>query len=367
MISVVALFCALAGVGVWLISGPSGADQARVSLGSGLITGAVIGVVIFVGESIRDARFMEHGNRQAFILSVALAKDLSSADLSNRDLRGLDMRGRNLRNANLRSARLEGVNLSGADLRGADLRGANLSSTNLSSADLRLANVSGANLDGCWMVWTDVRGANFQAASLRACIVQAVIAGPPLSITELVELTRIEVVHATAIHGVRFSLGSTRVDATPTRPQFANFMRADFSGSDLTAASFEGATLREANLRFTQISATANTRSQVEQEGLWRPLWWTIRRNPFGYVQTPRAGIPGVPLIAASFKDADLSEANLGFAAAAGAVFSNEQMTTWRVGPLVGGRVDQAPESGDADAVSELKGGEPPHSHSGSE
>lgn len=113
--------------------------------------------------------------------------DLEGVDLSGADLRGLegrdltltgvkldgvDLRGFDLRNANFNESSLAGANLNGADLRGASLVGTNFSEaslrvTDLSEADFTRANFTNANLGDARALKSNFSEARFAGAGLQ--------------------------------------------------------------------------------------------------------------------------------------------------------------------------------------------------------
>jgi uncharacterized protein YjbI with pentapeptide repeats len=165
-------------------------------------------------------------------------------DLSGASLRGADLRSAYLVRADLSKADLAGANLSKAYLHEADLRGADLSFADLKKAelprgDLREATLLRADLREAVLSGADLRDAHFRDAKL---------AGTDLRWANL---------GATDLREVVFSEhGFGEADFSG-----ANLRGADFSGTDrgafLDFARFDGADLREADLRRATLTGVA--------------------------------------------------------------------------------------------------------------
>jgi uncharacterized protein YjbI with pentapeptide repeats/endonuclease YncB( thermonuclease family) len=180
----------LLGFALWwpLVNWPSGKSlEARESLGSTLMTGAVIGVAFFFvnhattqnEKKIADAQAQERehaaqvladasqrfAKEQEVRLTVGLQHDLSGADLSNKNLSGVDFSGKNLEGADLRGAALHGANLVGANLRNARLDDAQLDpSKPYPAADLSRDRMEGAVLSGARLQRVKLEGTQLEGA-----------------------------------------------------------------------------------------------------------------------------------------------------------------------------------------------------------
>lgn len=198
--------------------------------------------------------------------------DLSSAtldrcDWSKADLRRASLHGAHLRLAKLRQAQLDAARFDAADLRSADLhsasavtasfRGANCEGAKFVAANLQLADMSGAacvrtrfwkaNLVGTKFEGTDLSDARFDLANLR----RARFAD--------CRLDRASFRRAHAKHAVFRDLEANdltfsdahlaRADLTGSKLNRANFRRAYLQLALLADITWEGAILRDADLR----------------------------------------------------------------------------------------------------------------------
>lgn len=188
-----------------LASGPKGVHPSY-DLGLALVSGATVGLVFVVVESLLASAADARAARSSLLLQLALTEALEGIDLTAADLRDqylpnkrliaarfvdADLRGASLLFADLRSAQmarmkaaeadLGGSNFEGADLREADLQGAvlldcgfsnaNLTGAVLRGADLRYSTMrgsllGGADLPGANLDQTDLRGADLRSATL---------------------------------------------------------------------------------------------------------------------------------------------------------------------------------------------------------
>jgi hypothetical protein len=146
------------------------------ALGSGLITGAAVGVgVIAVQVWVQDAT-----SEATWRASVSTATTIAGFNPAGHDLTGIDFSGKILLDAELHDADLRGVRfrdtvLTAADLTGADLRGAVLIGAHLARSDLAGANLAGAHLEATDFGRADVR----HVASLAGATVSPLTCWPP--------------------------------------------------------------------------------------------------------------------------------------------------------------------------------------------
>ena len=200
------LVAVVTAVGAALLSaGPTDAHP-TYDLGLALVSGATVGLVFVVVESLLASAADARAARSSLLLQLAITEALEGIDLTGADLRDqylpnkrliaarfldADIRGASLLFADLRSAQmarvkaaeadLGGSNLEGADLREADLQGAVLLDCGFSSADLtgavlrdadlrystmRGAILRGADLTGANLDQTDLRGTDLRSATL---------------------------------------------------------------------------------------------------------------------------------------------------------------------------------------------------------
>ncbi len=179
-----------------LAAGPNEAHP-PYDLGLALVSGATVGLVFVVVESLMASAADARAARSSLLLQLAITEALEGIDLTGADLRDqylpnkrliaarfvdADLRGALLLFADLRSAQMSGVNASGADLggstfAGADLRdavlertvlldcgfsGTDLTGAVLRNADLRYSTMRGTILDGA-----DLTGAHLEQLDLR--------------------------------------------------------------------------------------------------------------------------------------------------------------------------------------------------------
>jgi uncharacterized protein YjbI with pentapeptide repeats len=155
------------------------------------------------------------------------AADLSEARAENARFVGANFQGANLADADLCKATLCGANLAGAVFRDAELAGANLIEAEIAGADFSGADFEGATLTGLRLgdaIWT---GARFGAARMAGC-----------------DLEGLE------FPGVCFEDANLEgALLTGCRMPGANFNHACLKNAGLGDVDWEGASLREADLR----------------------------------------------------------------------------------------------------------------------
>lgn len=198
--------------------------EASIEVGAALMTGAILGWVLFPIEENRfnreqdyeEARLQREERRDniRFVREMATERNierkpfadldlqgatfvsfdftdaelfranLGEANLALADLTGAILTSSRLTNANLTSAHLNGSYMQEADLTGADLSDtqlidADLSNADLSGANLRYTNFSGANLSGTNFTETDLTTATFTGASYDDTTVWPLDLRPP--------------------------------------------------------------------------------------------------------------------------------------------------------------------------------------------
>lgn len=146
-------------IGAWLFAHRQDAPRAGIlgSLGSGLITGATISIVVVVLQSSLQQAVKSAEEPILWKANVRAATTLAGFDPKRdghaNDIQDIDFSGKTLLDANLSGLNLRGVNfenakLPNANLRDADLGKANLVEADLSTADLHDANLTEAHLEG---------------------------------------------------------------------------------------------------------------------------------------------------------------------------------------------------------------------------
>jgi uncharacterized protein YjbI with pentapeptide repeats len=195
-----------------------------------------------------------------------------------------------LSNSFLRGARIPSARFDGSDFDNSDLSGSDLNGANLYGADFRSADLSGANLRGA-----DLSHANLAGAML--C--------PAVNVSVLALMTGSDV--PTQLEGARFY--SATLSGAYLRE--ANLRGAIFNNADLSGAHLEGADLQAAQLRnvrldgadLSGVNAAGADFSARDDD----PQFRTTLRN-------------------ASFRGANLENANFGSADLSGATFQGANL-----------------------------------------
>ena len=172
--------------------------------------------------------------------------DFTDADLSRVSMNGADLSRATLNNANLSNARLINANLSSAQLAKANLNGAVLENASLTGADLGQANLNEAEL---------------YAAHLG----RAIAIGTQLSFANLVrtdwqgaDLSGASLNHANLSHA---NLSATRLTGAVLRS--ANMENVNLRNADLSQADLRGANLAGAD--FQGVILSPSKRDQTDQ------------------------------------------------------------------------------------------------------
>jgi Pentapeptide repeats (8 copies) len=137
--------------------------------GVALITGAVIGLVLFFAQNgVEEDRFTREQRRDnvRFVREVVVQPDAPTKPFATLDLRDADLGGLDLSDADLSDAILADAYLADADLSGANLSHADLSDAYLADAELSGANLYRADLTEAYLVGADLSGANLGGADL---------------------------------------------------------------------------------------------------------------------------------------------------------------------------------------------------------
>lgn len=158
------------------------------------------------------------------------------------DFTGADLTGADLTSANLAGARLTAANAAGAVLRRTLLSGAHLA-----HVCFRNANLCEAMLVAATVTNGDFRDANLQAANLRGLrLCDAICDGAQFRTANLMECNLEYVV----LPGACFTEANLdRAMLTGSRMPCASFQYASLRGAGLADVDWEGADLREADLR----------------------------------------------------------------------------------------------------------------------
>ncbi|AOY84028.2 pentapeptide repeat-containing protein [Moorena producens JHB] len=236
---------------------------------------------------------------QGLDLSMADLEEanLSEADLSSVDFTRTKLNGANLEKsilvkanlsktdinmANLRMSNLKDANLCEADLRGADLRGANFSKANLNYTKLHRTQIQGAIIDEKWYLVWDIVNNGAEERDLREA-----------------DLREADLSEANFKNG-----NLSRVDFSSSI-----FNRADLSWTDLSRANFRKANLAGANFNW----ADFNNADLSEVQGFDSITCSGANFNGASFRQTiiSSHSLSVFRKKAASFYEADLSEANI--------------------------------------------------------
>jgi uncharacterized protein YjbI with pentapeptide repeats len=186
--------------------------------------------------------------------------DLASANLEGASLRGTSFLRANLKEANFRNTDLAQANLSGAKIDEADFTNANFSGADLSPLRLRAANLTGARFPGanlamCDLEYIELPDADFSGAHLRgALLTGSVMPNADFSRASLQEagLAEIEWEGASLrdadLRGASFHLGSSRSGRVYS-PIACEGSRTGFYTDDYDEQTFKSPEeIRKANL-----------------------------------------------------------------------------------------------------------------------
>jgi hypothetical protein len=164
------------GGGVWIrLSGNGKRSRVVAEVltdgGVALMTGAVVGLVLFAAQDALDEDRLSREVRRdnvRFVREVATRPNAVAKPFTGLDLRGARLQGLDLSDADLRSADLAGAELFLVDLSSARLGGANLSDALLRGADLSDALLFGTDLSNAYLVDVDLSGAYLGATRAAA-------------------------------------------------------------------------------------------------------------------------------------------------------------------------------------------------------
>jgi uncharacterized protein YjbI with pentapeptide repeats/uncharacterized RDD family membrane protein YckC len=148
--------------------------------------------------------------------------------------------------SDLNQARMIQANLSEANLSRVSMIRADLSRAILNKANLSNARLSGANLSSAQLIGADLRNAVLQNASLT---------GADLGDAKLNEAD---------MYAARLG----RVIAVGTQLSFANLVKTDWQGSDLSGAYLDRANLSDANLSATRLTGAVLNSANLENANL---------------------------------------------------------------------------------------------------
>jgi len=185
---------------------------------------------------------------------------LDDADLNGRDLSNLNLTDACLDGAQLKNANLEGADLTGASLQGAMLNDAMLDNATLEKADLTRAKLIGASFKGA-----KLKGADFSHARLsQSKFTNSDLTGVDFSDsnTDYVDF-----------EGATLKNANLKdMDGVNTRMNFmylkgANLENATFP-QELRFSNLRGAILQNANLSNTYIGQTDLTAARMEEANL---------------------------------------------------------------------------------------------------
>ena len=330
--------------------GFSGQDLTGVNFGVSTLTDAIL-----AGAIVRGANF-------SYTLGFTKEQLYSTASYQQRDLRGIGLSGNNLTgwdfskqdltdadfavsaltNANLAGAiitgaqfgttgitreqlystasykqkNLRGIGLGGAgqgnDLTGWDFSEQDLTGANLSSSTLTNANLSGTNLTNAWLGHSTLRNANFAGA---------MVAGAGFGFYENIAGFTKEQLYSTASYQQKDLRGIllrninltgwdfSGQDLTGASFIFSMLWNANLSGANLTDASFSRATLTNANLAGAMVAGAYFDHHLGYEDGITLPQLYSTA----SYQQKNLRGIglSGHDLASGDFSGQDLSGAIL--------------------------------------------------------
>lgn len=173
---VVIVLVGFLGVGLLLLApwGPSIAD-ARLELGGGLASGAVLAGAVLYLERRSGERDRRIADRQALQMLVMMERDLTGRHFSKVDMTGIRLRKRCL----------TGTDLSFSNLTGCNLVGAVLDDAHLFHAVLNKIEGTGCSFEGADMRYVSLRQGQFMR---RATFRNARLEGANLTGTQFVEV-----------------------------------------------------------------------------------------------------------------------------------------------------------------------------------
>ncbi|GAB3067461.1 pentapeptide repeat-containing protein [Pedococcus soli] len=309
--------------------------ESLTAAGYSLVSGGVVALAIFVGESIRDARLEGFARSQNTLQEIRTSTDLGGRDFSARDLRGIDFSFKRLVNCDFTRANLEGAIFTESDVRGALFVGARMRRVRFTGTNARIADFSGSSLDDAVIVGCDIRGADFSGATMRLSAVVS-CSGRFLSRREMALLVREGVGQGTRYPRTQIDsqfisqagrtdhLRSTRVTRVQARG-------ADWCGTDLTGADLSSSIFREACF---DIQAGLENISEIARFPAMKVLMleWIGERGEGlargGHSQRLRAtGLGTAPTL---LHAADLRGSDFGRCAIGRAILSEEQMRVAR-------------------------------------
>lgn len=290
-------------LGYWLLRSDSPSNS---QLGTSLVSGAVIALVLFTAESLRDLRFKKSSERASALLEIRMHNDLRGLDFSGHDLQRVSFRGKDLRNVDLRAADLRSCDLSFADIRGANFTRTRLSHAKLLHADMRLAVFDYADLSRAWIEESDGRGASFYGAlledsTMRKCNFETIPAD---------KLRRLL---------VRSDL-KPWISTDSTQGAVSDFRRANADFSDVRATSFDGSNFTRASFKFAQVTDLSSRDSMTPWTGLALQISYGVRGSfrmakldpaSASWSEWTNATIDGCNLLQADFTGTALEDVNL--------------------------------------------------------
>jgi uncharacterized protein YjbI with pentapeptide repeats len=231
--------------------------------------------------------------------------DWPGASLEEIDFSGADLSFANLEGASLEGAIAAGTNLSGAVLKGANLRALHAAQADFAQADLRQAkapeakigqaNFQGALLEGATFYRADCSQADFSRAQLTKTLFQdanlngAILTEADLTAADLSRATLIRDDFRTAQFDGTLWHGATLVECNFEE---TNARRVDFSGAFLKGSLWTGSTLEEANFVLADLRNTGL--ANIDWEGA--NLKNADLRGASFHLGSSRSGLVGSPI-----------------------------------------------------------------------
>lgn len=246
-----------------------------------------------------------------------LAAHARGESLARRDLTGADLSGIELRGADLEEALLERCDLSNADLTGSNLKGAVLVRASLRGADLSGCDLESANLSKAYCSKTTFTGSRFPDALFYGThLVDACLDGAQLARAILnearIERCSMRRTNADGLLLLDLELsGTSFCEAVLTDTVFmrCGLEKADFTGSNLTAATFFSCRARGANLTRIQAKTFRIVEGTDLSECLFREA--TLTQACLRGANLSRTDFTEARADMADFSEADLREAVL--------------------------------------------------------
>jgi uncharacterized protein YjbI with pentapeptide repeats len=246
---IVGVLVALAVLGCALWRAAEDRQDARQSLGTGLLVSVIVAGAVGSAQLAIEHRQASLDNTRAEKAKLIAERESLRVTLGVQpSLVSVDLRGRDLHDFYLARKPLVRALLTGANLRKANLERAKLGDADLRSADLRGAMLLGADLSSAKLVSTNLRGANLNGADLRGADLTGIL-----------------------VKGAELGANFRKQDLHGRDLSGWNLRGADMGGADLTAVKLNGAILDGANLSTAELAGADFSGARIGTATLWPP------------------------------------------------------------------------------------------------